>query len=162
MWACHDDIFENSYLRVCLKVLDNDPKCILVGTYTKSVKRESEEIIFIDKGLTTTGLSPLSRYMLLKKVMYGGYFAGGVFYGVYRSEVLKKWLPLFTLKIINDDHLHLARVVLLGDICTVPEPLLIKRRGGTSQSYANIARVCNVKNPLFKYCPYFCNCSYCN
>jgi glycosyltransferase involved in cell wall biosynthesis len=152
MWACHDDIFPASYLRVCVDTLDANPQCVLVGAYTQSVFEGTEEVSFVDQGLTTSG-SPLKRFMMLKKVMYGGSFVNGIFYGVYRSEVMKKLLPLYDL--INPDQLHLLRVVLEGDIITIPEPLLIKRKGGTSQSYANIARVCNVKNPLFKYCPYF-------
>ena len=121
--------------------------------YAKSVREDTGEIVFIDQGLTTTGSSAFERYVMLKKVMYGGNFVNGIFYGIYRSKVMKELLPLYDL--INPDQLHLLRMVLKGNIITIPQPLLIKRKGGTSQSHKNIARVCNVNNPLFRYCPYF-------
>ena len=152
MWAAHDDVFLKSYLRVCLNAMNNNPRCVLVGTYTQSVDPATSRVLFIDKGLMTSGLYPFRRYVLLKRALYGGASVNGIFYGLYRRKVLAPLLPI--LNVVGGDHIHLAKVVLQGEIHTVPELLFIKRAGGASRSVSEIARVLGLKDPLHRYFPY--------
>jgi hypothetical protein len=115
------------------------------------VDAQTSKIILTDPGVTTIGLKPKERFKRYKKALHSPpTYTNGLFYGVYRREVLKKIMPL--KKIMAADHLLLAGLSLLGEFFTVEKNLMTKRSGGASSNIHNVACALQINNPFaFRY-----------
>lgn len=153
MWASHDDYWQPSYISVCLKAYEKSPKIVLAGAFCESFDPEGKQETFIDQGLTTVGFSSFERLKKYKKVIHSGHHIGGVFYGVYKRNILSKVLPW--KKVIASDHLMLAELCFQGEFITTQEKLVYKRWGGGSISLRDMARNQGVNNEFLIRFPYF-------
>ena len=152
MWACHDDYWDPQYLRSCIEALENHDTAVLAATMCKSVDSTTGELILIDKGLSTISLSFSERFKSYKSAIHGGSCIGGLFYGVYKRDVLSRCMPLKNR--ITIDHLLLAEICFLGDFITVQRPLMTKRWGGASASIKSIAKLLGRNNRFAIMFPY--------
>jgi glycosyltransferase involved in cell wall biosynthesis len=142
MWAAADDYWEPDYLSSCHRLLRESPRVVLAGTMGTLVDAETSKPKLVDPGLSTVGLGPAQRFKHYKATIHGGTHVGVTFYGVYRRHVLRAALPMKNL--IANDHLVLAQLCMLGEFDTVRRPLMVKRWGGFSRSYPDIARTLNL------------------
>ncbi len=113
---------------------------------------KSGTVLLTDPGFSTRGMLAAARFQRYKREVHSGRHIGGLFYGVYRRVALATVMPM--PKIIGMDHLVLAGLTLRGEFVTIPEPLLVKRRGGASSSHRANARSIMLKNPLMICFPY--------
>lgn len=146
MWACHDDHWKPHYLSSCLEAFNISDDIVLAGTECESIDPETGELIFIDKGLSTVGLSPGERFIRYKSTLHGGRHVGGIFYGLYKRSALSKAMPL--KKVIAGDHLVMAGLCFQGEFVTVNKKLMVKRMGGESASLDSLARAYGINNQL--------------
>lgn len=153
MWASDDDYWDSSYLRSCLEPFDTSEAIVLAGAVCENINPETEELILIDQGFSTVGLSSSERFKLYKSTVHGGRHIGGIFYGVYKRNALREVMP--AREVIATDHLILAELCLLGEFVTVQKRLMVKRWGGTSVSIGSIAGVLGINNPFLIQFPYF-------
>ncbi|OGD63365.1 hypothetical protein A2160_02680 [Candidatus Beckwithbacteria bacterium RBG_13_42_9] len=144
MWACHDDYWKQSYVRSCLNGFKQSKNIILVGSECQLIDSETEKLVFIDKGLSTLMIGPAQRFKRYKETIHSGTHIGGIFYGIYLRRTLQKAMPI--KRVIAADQLLLAELALTGNFFTVSQPLMVKRYGGVSGSYAKTAQVIGVKN----------------
>lgn len=152
MWAAHDDYWEPEYLRVCVEALEKDAKVVLAGTLCRCIDPLTDVVIVVDTGLSTAGLSPRERFRQYKSIIHAGKYVGGLFYGLYRRNVLERSMPLQNK--ITIDHILLSRMCLYGDFVTIARPLMTKRWGGASTSIKNIARTLGIENKFEILFPY--------
>lgn len=147
MWAAHDDYYDRRYLGACLKAFGISDAIVLAGTMCESIAPETGELILIDHGLSTIGLKPRERFKHYKSMLHcGKKNVGGIFYGVYKRDALRKVMPL--KKVIATDHILLAELSFQGEFVTVQEKLMTKRYGGTSKSFESIAHSECITNPV--------------
>ncbi|MCJ7515972.1 MAG: glycosyltransferase [Dehalococcoidia bacterium] len=146
MWAAHDDFWKPRYLSSCLEAFNISEAIVLAGTECKGIAPETGELILIDKGLSTVGLSPVKRFVRYKSTLHGGRHIGGIFYGVHKRSVLREVMP--AKKVMASDHLLMAGLCFQGEFVTVKERLMIKRMGGASASLESIARAHGISNQV--------------
>ena len=146
MWACHDDYWKPRYLSSCLKAFNISEAIVLTGTECDSIDPETGELIFVDEGLSTVGLSPGKRFMRYKSTLHGGRHVGGIFYGVYKRTALRKVMPM--KKVVAVDHIIMAEMCFQGEFVTVPKRLMAKRVGGVSASLESMAHAYGMSNQL--------------
>lgn len=146
MWAGHDDYWDPLYMQTCLEALNHSDTVILAGTACDSITADTSQITLIDYGVTTVGLKPADRFRRYKQALHNNKHVGGIFYGIYRREVLAKVMPLRNILAI--DHILVAELSLLGEFFTSEKRLMKKRWGGGSESLEKAARVLHITNPL--------------
>jgi glycosyltransferase involved in cell wall biosynthesis len=121
MWASHDDLREKTFMRACFPPLDRDPSVALVYPRTKVFDINSHFLGIAQDRLLTDQESAQERF----KHLIWEIGMCNVFYGIYRSSMLKKissWgQSLFY------DNLALAEIALSGKIVQIDEPLFIRR-----------------------------------
>lgn len=152
MWSSHDDGWDPRYIKSCIEAFNMSDDIILVGTACESIDPETEKVIFTDRGFSTIGIKPDSRFMLYKSNIHGGRHIGGIFYGLYKRSVLSNAMPM--KKVVATDHLILAELCFYGEFVTIQENLMFKRWGGASTSHKNNAQALGLNNKLFIMCPY--------
>lgn len=146
MWAAHDDYWKPRYLSSCLEAFNISEAIVLAGTECDSIDPETGELILIDEGFSTVGLSPGKRFMRYKSTLHGGRHVGGIFCGIHKRSALSKVMPM--KKVIATDHLVMVGLCFQGEFVTVPERLMVKRVGGGSASLGSLARAYGVSNQL--------------
>jgi len=152
MWAAHDDYWDSRYLRSCLEAFSTSGSVILAGTMCDLINAETGNLIYTDEGFSTVGLKPAERFRRYKSTIHAGRHIGGIFYGVYKSNALRKVMPM--RRVVANDHLILAQLCFEGEFVTVPERLIVKRWGGASTSHRDNARALGITNPFFVRFPY--------
>jgi len=149
MWAAHDDFRDSRYIRMCLESFQISDDIVLVHTWFEWIDNKTEELIMINKGITTIGMSSLMRFKLIASQMS---IMGGVVYGIYKTSSLRKLMPLN--KVWAADILLVAELSLHGDFITLPITLMFERSGGTSADLKGYCKVPeNVSSPLFRRFP---------
>ncbi|MCJ7655642.1 MAG: glycosyltransferase, partial [Dehalococcoidia bacterium] len=146
MWAGHDDYWKPLYLSSCLEAFNISETIVLAGTECDSIDPDTGELIFVDEGFSTVGLSPGKRFMRYKSTLHEGRHIGGIFYGAHKSSALRKVMPI--KKVVAGDHLIMAEMCFQGEFVTVPKRLMAKRMGGVSASLKSIARAYGMSNQL--------------
>lgn len=153
MWASHDDYWDKRYISSCLKALNMSGAIVLAATACESIRPETGEVMFIDKGVSTIGLTPWERFIQYKSTIHRGNHLGSIYYGIYRKSVLCKIMP--ARNIIASDHLILAALCFHGELVTLPETLMVKRWGGASVSHRDNANALGIQKSLLIKFPYF-------
>jgi glycosyltransferase involved in cell wall biosynthesis len=118
LWAAHDDIFAPSYLRKMLEAIEANPTAVLAVSQIRFVDGEGKELSDW-KGfpnLHTMGMNRVER--LRQLFVRTGWYA---IYGLARPEHLK--LAGMDRPGFGYDVHALMRLLLLGDIVCVDEPL---------------------------------------
>ena len=153
MWASCDDYWDSKYIDTCLQTLKTSKSIVLAGTFCQGIDPDTNQIVLVDKSFSTIGLNPSQSFTRYKSIIHSGSHIGGIFYGLYKKDVLSEIMPM--RKVIATDHLLLAELSLLGEIITVQKALFFKRGGGASRSIKKIAAVIGINNRLFDRAPYF-------
>jgi glycosyltransferase involved in cell wall biosynthesis len=137
-WAAHDDLYRETYVDVCVRLLDENPDVVLAHTSTAFIDEKGEMLpfeqetgSFVDPrtqrrywadvpGIADTPVA-ISRFShVLTRARWGTHM-----FGVIRREVLKQTslLPNFE----GSDRPMLAELALLGRFRCANEPLFLKR-----------------------------------
>ena len=152
MWASCDDYWDSKYIDTCLQTLKTSKNIVLAGTICRSIDTDKNQLRFVDKGFSTIGLNPYKRFIRYKSIIHSGSHIGGIFYGLYKKDVLSEAMPI--RKVIAADHLLLAELSLLGEFITVQKPLFFKRWGGASRSIKKISAAIGINNRLLVTAPF--------
>jgi glycosyltransferase involved in cell wall biosynthesis len=121
MWSAHDDRHDKTFISKCLKKLEENSDAVLANTQWYWINEDGNHIkemqnCYNGYGIDTTGLSILERFESLFK-----YKNWTIFYGLIRSDALKKCLP--NQNEYGGDILLLTKLILLGDFVNIPEKL---------------------------------------
>lgn len=146
MFACHDDYWKPNYISSCLEAFNASKDVILAGAECDSIDSKTGKLFFTDKGLSTVGLSPAKRFMHYKSTLHNGKHVGGIFYGLHKRSALREVMPM--KNVMATDHLVMAGLCFQGEFVTVKERLMVKRKGGASDTLDGVAHSHNISNPL--------------
>ena len=137
-WAAHDDLYEEAYLEVCVRLLEEHPNIILAHTGTAFIDEKSDRLpfepetgSFIDPktgkrywpDVPSIGDTPdaIGRFwQVLTRARWGTHMFGVVRRGMLERTSL---LPNFA----GSDRAMLAELALLGRFRCATEPLFLKR-----------------------------------
>jgi len=151
MWAAHDDYWDPAYIRLCIETFEQNENAVLVTARHEFINADTGDVILTNNGITTTRLNAFQRFRAIASQRS---YLGDLFYGVHKSNVVRKVLPF--RKIFPTDVLFLAGISLHGDFITRPEILTRARGGGAS---SNNKRYTGSKelhsNAFFRRYPYF-------
>lgn len=153
-WAADDDERAERYIEQCIQAFDLSSQLVVVNAYSRLIHPETEETLRIDRGCTTIGLSKSQRYRrYLSTIFTEQAVVGDLIYGLIRRETLTQTLT--DIRILPWDHVLLARLALVGEFYTIPEPLLVSRLGGASRSNPSAARALLLEGTLAQQHPWW-------
>jgi len=117
MWAAHDDMRELSFVRACVKKLEQFPEAVLCHVHTAFFIENRKERLGVANLDSFTGVTGLvERYRETLK-----HFSTVAIYGVYRSATLKK-THMFE-RAIATDLAFIQELSIYGSFIQVPEIL---------------------------------------
>ena len=151
MWASHDDYWFPDYIETCLAQLEKNADVVLSSTIIESLSQNGTSQ-FSDLGLTTLELGPSARYKAYRKKIDMKNDIGGIFYGIYRKNILQEFSPMPS--IIANDHVLLAKLALKGSFVTSQKKLMQKTFGGISGSHTANGHAQRIPHPLYIKIPY--------
>ncbi len=154
MWAAHDDYRKPNYISSCVNALQESDRIVLVGTWCDCLTPD-DDLMLVDKSLSTIGMSPVQRFMRYKRILHEyNTHRGGILYGLFRRDTLSRVMPLQTM--MTTDQNMMLQLCLLGEFVTVPERLLTRRMSGPSNtgSLMRLARSYGITNPFLIYGAY--------
>ena len=123
MWASHDDVHEKSFIKKCLSKLKEDSSVALVYPKTKILDRNSKFVNTANDHIKVDQNNPLERFRHL--IWELGMC--NVFYGLYRTDILRK-TRFYRKKLYRAwDNLLLANIALLGKIIQIEDTLFVRR-----------------------------------
>ncbi len=123
MWASYDDLHEKSFVRKCLQKLESDSSIALVYPRTKVLDHQSKLGGIANDKVNANQEDPLKRFQHL--ICEIGMC--NLFYGLYRTEIVRKPRSFYKNLYRGYDNLFLAEIALLGKIVQI-EDILFKRR----------------------------------
>lgn len=138
MWASHDDLRRETFIRACLASFHQDQSVVLVYPFTTILDSDSRFRGIARDTYSVNQESPAERF----KNLIWGIGMCNAFYGIFRSSALKKvkswWTSLYF------DNLALAEIALLGKIVQLEEPLFVRRLTGRYTAASYEERIANV------------------
>lgn len=139
MWAAHDDLWDPSYIRKCMAMLEAHPEAVLCCTEDTICDENGVPIPqwASYKNIGTLGMKPVERIHELISRM--GWFA---FYGLMRREAVQN--ISLGLNVLGFDVVLLLELLLLGDFAKVDEHLFATRtpaQGKTQDEYRRDQRI---------------------
>ena len=136
-WAAHDDYRYPEHISVCVDELEKSDKVVLAGTACDCVRADGS-LLMVDRSLTTVGMTPKQRFMRYKRILHEyDSHRGGIFYGVFRTEVLRRIAPPLRSALTADQNMML-RLSLEGEFVTVRDVLLRRMMTGPSNSAGSL------------------------
>ncbi|MET9696765.1 glycosyltransferase family 2 protein [Streptomyces sp. NPDC006529] len=129
-WASHDDLYGRDLLRRCVEALDERPDVILAHTDQAVIDGAGRVKVPYDYTLDTGSAHAPERFRSL--LFEPG---GDDFYGVIRTEVLRRVKPLDSYH--HADRTFVAEIALHGRFHQVPELLYFRRDHPTRAERAN-------------------------
>lgn len=121
-WHAHDDLLAPEYLERLVKVLDEDPTCILAHSRTLRINGQGAQTgCFIDQ-IDVDSDDPVRRFARWVLPLARNNVP---IFGLIRREVMER-TPLHG-DFIASDRVFLAAITLLGRARIVPEPLFFNR-----------------------------------
>ena len=131
MWLGDDDWVDEGYVAACLAVLEAEPDVVLAAGL--AVYHRDEEVVRHGVVMNLDHPRPVDRV--------AAYFAlveeNGVFYGLARSDALRRALPL--VNEMGGDWFVVARLAYLGRIHTLPDVAVHRAVGGATRNLRNVA-----------------------
>jgi glycosyltransferase involved in cell wall biosynthesis len=119
-WASHDDLYGRELLRRCIEALDERPEMVLVHAWQAIIDGSGAVTVPLDyRHATDSPRAPLRFRSLLFEP------GGDDFYGVIRSDVLRRVKPLDSYH--HADRTYVAEIALHGPFYQVPELLYFRR-----------------------------------
>ena len=132
MWACVGDEYDKEFVAVCARALIDDETIVLSGSAVCAVSESGATTIAVDPGVQTVGMEPVVRVKRYLEHVDGKININGIFYGIYRSDVLGTLLPL--RRVIGSDHILVALANLYGGVICSKTILMNKSWGGLSKN----------------------------
>lgn len=127
-WAAADDIYAPTLLERCIALLDARPDAVLAHCWTASADSAGNVLQKLPYPLATDDPRPARRLSSL--LMSGDQMPGAIraddFYGVIRSEVLRRVRPYGTF--YHSDYQYMASLVLQGRFVQHPDWLYFRRQ----------------------------------
>ena len=129
MWAAHDDLWEPTFIRKCVALLEAHPTAVLCCTEDKVIDETGTAIPEWSgyKNIATLGMTPVQRIHEL--ICRMGWFT---LYGLIRRDALLK--ISLGLKVLGADVIMLLELLLLGDFVKVEEHLFCTRVVGKQRT----------------------------
>jgi hypothetical protein len=143
MWAAHDDLWDPSFIRKCLAMLEAHPEAVLCCTEDTVIDAVGDRIPnWVNyKNIGTLGMTPVERiHALISRV---GWFA---LYGLIRREAVLK--ISLGLDVLWAEATLLLELLLLGDFVIVDEHLFSTRIVGAGKTLEGYQRHCKVEAPV--------------
>ncbi|OGQ92972.1 MAG: hypothetical protein A2253_08325 [Deltaproteobacteria bacterium RIFOXYA2_FULL_55_11] len=152
MWASHDDLWDATYVRKCVDVLEHDPSLVLCCTSLRFIEESGSFLDIPYDNYDNPDMSSLNvrERMHILASRHGWY----AIYGLVRSDVLRK-TSLFRTS-YGADVILLMELCLIGPFFKVPEVLFYYRQyhtktekdrassidpaGHCKPSYSNLSR----------------------
>ncbi len=140
MWASHNMLWDNSMLRRCIDTFEKNPNAVLVSPRCSVVDGQTGRLIRVALSVDTQHLDSVTR---VSRYLKSDLSVNAGFYGLMR----RKSAHAFPLRIIfGSDHVFLAELSFRGEFITIPEVLMTKFSGGTSQTWKTIAEAERITN----------------
>ena len=117
MWAAHDDLRKPSFVRACVKRMEQCTEAVLCQSYTATFiegKKERLSVASLESFEDKTGLVERYRETLKR-------FPAIAIYGLYRSSALRK-TAMFQ-KVIATDMALIQELSIHGNFVQVPKVL---------------------------------------
>lgn len=147
-WVSADDLYARELVARCVAILDKHPEAVLAHSWTAAVDGEGELFQAMEYPLATDSPDAPERFrsMLFDGDLPGAICAGD-FYGVVRSDVLRKVKPHDSF--YNADRTYMSELVLHGPFLQVPEWLYFRRHhaGRALQANPTISAWCSNLDP---------------
>jgi len=139
MWAAHDDLWDPSYIRKCLALLEAHPEAVLCCTEDRVIDQDGNVLPEWTgyRNIATLGMTRVQRIHEL--ICRMGWFA---LYGLIRREAVLK--ISLGLQVLGADVIMLLELLLLGDFAKVEEHLFstrVPRGGKTLEDYREIFKI---------------------
>jgi glycosyltransferase involved in cell wall biosynthesis len=119
-WASHDDLYGRELMQRCIEALDERPDVILAHAWQAIIDGSGAVTVPLDyQHKTDSPRAPVRFRSLLFEP------GGDDFYGVIRSDVLRRVKPLDSYH--HADRTYVAEIALHGPFYQVPELLYFRR-----------------------------------
>lgn len=147
MWAADHDLWDGSFIRKCVGVLEADPKVVLCYPQTKLIDASGNPLFIAPDRIDTRGQAPVERF---RRILLELHWCNLV-YGLIRTEAIRR-TRLFPAGVIGGDHVFLAELSLLGSFAQIPEPLFLRRENREPETEEErLKRVLAAVNPRMRY-----------
>ncbi len=148
-WVSGDDLYARDLIEKCVAALAESPEAVLAHSWTAAIDGEDRLIQALDYPLDTENPSAARR---LESMLYAGDEMPGAiraddFYGVFRTEVLRRVRPHGSY--FHADQTYMNQFVLEGPFRIVPEWLYFRRHhpGRAHQANPTIRGWCSNLDP---------------
>ena len=136
-WASGDDLYARDLLERCMQLMQDRPDVVLAHSLTAAIDEDNNLIQALPYPLDTDDPRPPHR---LESLMFGGDAMPGAvaaddFYGVIRSDVLRRMHPLGSF--YHSDQTFMAELALMGRFAIVPDWLYFRRHHSARAFKAN-------------------------
>lgn len=136
-WASGDDLYARDLLEKCVAALRESPTAVLAHSWTAAIDGEDNLIQALEYPLDTENPSAARR---LESMLYAGDEMPGAiraddFYGVFRTEVLRRVRPHGSY--FHADQTYMNQFALEGPFRIVPEWLYFRRHHPDRAHQAN-------------------------
>jgi len=121
MWATHDDLHAESFIRKCLQRISKDESIVLVYPKTQLLNSDSQPLGISHDYIPLDQNTPTDRFLQL----IWNLSICNMFFGLYKSALIKHYDSW--LQTLFADNLFLARAALTGKILYIDEPLFFRR-----------------------------------
>jgi glycosyltransferase involved in cell wall biosynthesis len=136
MWAAQDDLWEKSFLRTCVDILDKDESIGLTGTNMMEIDsygRTIRELPWLEKLSGKPGIRSISHYILEPEILG----KCNIMYGVWRIDAVKTvWRAFPQRKVWGQDYMFVLAGISRYKIRIDGKMLFKKRLGGYSSEGA--------------------------
>ncbi len=138
-WAADDDDRSPKFVESCLEAFQSSDQLLVVNSFSELVHPKTGELLKVDRGCTTVGLSASQRYKRYISTIFTEQAAiGDLIYGLMQRDALSR--AMTAIRVVPWDHILLARLALEGEFYTIPSALMQSRPGGMSRSNKTAAR----------------------
>ncbi len=121
-WAAHDDLLAPDYLKACVKLLDDEPDCVLVHPVTVIIDASgSEQQCYLDY-LACDSADPVRRFSTWMLPLDG--MCNPVF-GLVRHQIMKQ--TCLHGNFMGADRVFLGEIALRGRVRSIPRALFLRR-----------------------------------
>jgi glycosyltransferase involved in cell wall biosynthesis len=148
-WSAADDTIAPDFLEKCIAELDRDAS--LVGCYTRTTEIDADgQILYEHKVLLDLENPVPARRLASLAFVSHRHHAAPELWGVFRSEVLRRWKPLKG-SYPCADRLVIARILLQGPVRRVEENLFFNRDHGNRSVKALVCERVRPGSRLVRY-----------
>jgi glycosyltransferase involved in cell wall biosynthesis len=136
-WISADDLYAGELLGLCVALLDEHADAILAHSWTAAVDSDGTVIQALKYPLATDSPAAPERFrtLMLDRDNLPGAIRADDFYGVIRSDVLRKVKPLGSF--YHSDQAYMAEMALHGRFVQVPDWLYFRRHHAGRALQAN-------------------------